>query len=111
MEVIMTNQEMFDKAWNGLKSQGFERCLGLTVCCMYNDGNGKHCAWGWVDESLSDEQCYVTDLAMEGIGLAATLDEDQLNFAAQLQRAHDRVGSMEQSLRDLAKRYNLIVPE
>lgn len=107
----MTNQEMFDKAWNGLKSQGFERCLGLTGCCMYNDGNGKHCAWGWVDESLTNENCCIEDLARYGVGLAATLNEDQLKFATRLQRAHDRDGSMEQSLRDLAKRYNLIVPE
>ena len=110
----MTNQEMFDKAWNGLKSQRFKRCIGDGGQCVYNDGNGRHCAWGWVDESLGDENCYVEDLARNGIGIAGTLSASQLDFVVRLQICHDNAYDefdMQNRLRNLAKEFYLIVPE
>ena len=110
----MTNQEMFDKAWNGLKSQGFERCMSRIKRCVYSDSNGKHCAWGWIDKSLTDEIYCVEDLFQLGVGVAATLSASQLDFVVRLQICHDNAFNaeeMQENLRNLAKEFYLIVPE
>lgn len=46
--VTATNQEIFDAAYMGLKSQGFEQCMDEAgEVFAYDDGNGHHCAIGW----------------------------------------------------------------
>ncbi len=119
----LTNQEMFNRAWNGLKSQGFTRCtqepdsLDTTVSqCLYTSKDGtKHCAWGWVDTSIKYEQStgWVSNLKTRGIGLAADLTDEQMGFVSELQGCHDRCENpqdMHDSLINLASRYELSVP-
>ncbi len=116
---IPSRQEMFDRAWNGLKSQGFERCMWDPDDryhggqCAYSSPDGtKHCAWGWVDpEGLAG---YQGNSGVYGCpGLAERLDAGDRNFASRLQRAHDGAESpaeMEQKLRSLAADCGLVVP-
>lgn len=114
----MTIQEMFDKAYIGLASQGFEKCKLEKIKdnfspCAYSDGKGNHCAWGWIDLSLGPEAFGVINLWRHNIGVAGTLDQKQLGFAVDLQGAHDTAADskdMKKLLNDVAKRYNLSIP-
>ncbi len=122
----MTRQEMFDKAVRGLRSQNWERSVDKDGYCVYDDGQGKHCAWGWVDESLwgSDSphtfapkyrSVNVNGLCTQGVGVAGKLSSEELWFAQALQLCHDegRVNNepLEPRLRALALKYNLVFPE
>lgn len=112
----MTIQEMFDKAVRGLASQGWNRCLSngdYGTCCYSNQANMR-CAWGWVDLELGIEHVgTVYDLANNG-GIAATLSREELQFARQLQIAHDGAfepRNMLHDMRVLARDYGLKWPE
>lgn len=115
----MTKQEMFDRAWRGLKAQGFERSVTPgTYDCLYLGPGGKRCAWGHVDpEGTSCKEAEgksVEGLHTRGIGLAATLDAHELRFAQRLQEIHDVAhGTMdlEANLRTLAHKYSLTIPD
>lgn len=130
----MTKQEMFDKAWAGLKAQNWVRCVtDRTDSCTYakRDAAGNviaRCAWGHVDPAGTENYgsgLSVGTLHDRGLGLAATLEPgDDLTFARRLQEAHDAQGfpyevsspweqssDMEQRLRALAAFYDLAVPE
>ena len=128
MEQPLTRQEMFNRAYKGLASQNWEKCLeinpvGRRPLCVYDDGAGKHCAWGWVDKSLGPEvRMTVEDLVVGKIGLAAELATDDVPFAKELQRAHDRYDPknvfvnmpnqpMKKRFEDFAARWNLTIPE
>jgi hypothetical protein len=126
----MTKQEMFNKAFLGLKSQGFERAATEKDGCMYavRDDAGKvvkRCAWGWVDPVATEHVSAgaIWTLRRLGVGLAAELDGFQdeylavpgsdFDFADQLQKEHDHAvwpAGVEQGLRNLAARFGLTVP-
>lgn len=131
MSEIPSNQELFDRAWNGLKSQNFTRAF-LGDSCQYavRDAEGtvvKRCAWGWADPE-GTEGCgavVVGDLAYDGIGLAGRLraagflqPRSGLALAKSLQQAHDGatdvdegdVFGMQARLRKVAADYGLTVP-
>lgn len=112
----MTRQEMFNKAFLGLKSQGFQQCLNLAKeTCVYNGPNGTHCAWGWVDPTIPaqfNEDTSLETLKHKGVGLAATLRPGDLIFAENLQDIHDEnemPHKMEQALLEFAKNEDLTV--
>lgn len=119
---MITKQEMFNRAVRGLRSQGFERCMSnpgpdLDPEPVYNDGNGRHCAWGWVDRSIGPEAknnaFFVEDLALEGVGIAKSLTTDLLAFGRNLQWCHDDSPTpavMERRLRRLGEREGLKWP-
>jgi hypothetical protein len=116
----LTIQEMFDRAVRGLASQGWEPCVSdgsnrQESVCLYSDGTGKHCAWGWVDPSLERSQKgTVAQLRHRRVGIAATLNHAQGGFARQLQTCHDENSEPEQmrnSLRRLAASFDLTWPE
>lgn len=115
-------QEWFDKAWNGLKSQNFERCMEYIydtsgalddTRCSYSHEDMR-CAWGWVDQSLTgSEKGGVDKLRDMKIGIAANLNDDQIHFAQRLQSAHDSARhseSMQNFLVEIAKDYKLTIP-
>lgn len=114
----MTNQEMFDKAWHGLKSQGWRRATGGDgLTCSYLTSDGRRCAWGWVDPEgtvVKGIACIgtVRSLRDENVGVAAELDYYQIRFAQDMQNTHDFAAddTLEAKMRDLAKQYNLTVP-
>jgi hypothetical protein len=120
----LTNQEMFNRAWSGLKSQGFVQCTqaedehdSSVSNCLYTSKDGtKHCAWGWVDTSLryEDSSGWVSGLRQNKLGLAADLTDEQMAFATSLQGCHDRHDNpkdMESALRNFALREGLVIPE
>jgi len=104
---------MFNRAWNGLMAQGFERSA-TGNSCVYRSDDGKRCAWGHVDTSLAHEIGGVESLHSRGLGLAKFLYGDDLQFAAALQNAHDSgytPSKMATFLRAVAEQYYLTVPE
>lgn len=128
---IPSRQVMFNKAVRGLRSQGFRKCVLLPedpdptdpnpniwmqdLQCLYDDGDGSHCAWGWIDKSLTkDEFSDLSGLRSKSIGLACLLDTEDYLWARQLQSIHDFAASpegMEEDLRDFAKKHHLKFPE
>lgn len=129
--VELTEQEMFNRAWIGLKLQGFKRCSvdESDSGCKYKIDN-THCAWGWVDPAGTADSLVaygsVYGLVTRQTGVAAQLPSDpagpRLFFAMKLQRAHDLPSgydrpdgytpeAVEASLRGLAKKFNLTIPE
>lgn len=110
----MTNQQMFDKAVRGLRAQGFQRSMQGTRCC-YHSSDGKKCAWGHVDpEGTPQLLDGIHALYKDKVGVAGQLMRDQVDFAVDLQEAHDEGLSsvlMEENLRALATQYNLTFPE
>lgn len=110
----MTKQEMFDLAYRGLHSQGWRRCINSRGECVYTEGC-RHCAWGWVDNNIPPSALGgVNSLRDEAVGLAALLNDDEVNFAMELQTAHD-IDKPYQSMRErfdaLARRHGLTIPE
>lgn len=87
---------MFTRAVRGLASQQWERCMirdeeGSDLRCAYTNGDGMHCAWGWVDADLTAENSSsVWGLWHAKRGAASDVLERDLDFAAHLQSAHDR---------------------
>ncbi len=127
---VPSRQEMFNRAWNGIKAQDWRQSAVISnggVLCKYLMPNGDRCAWGHVDTSVGDRRGTVKCLARSGIGVAAFLDGDDLEFAYRLQEAHDFItgsssswdemypeyqgASMEQRLRAFAKKEGLTIPD
>lgn len=119
---MLTRQEMFNRAFVGLRSQGFTQSLeaGSDTQCAYSsqalDGTVKHCAWGWVDPTISyiHEGKNVSRLVAAGIGLAAAVLPSDVNFVERLQCCHDNQlapTEMEAALRRLAAEFGLAIPE
>jgi hypothetical protein len=110
---MLSKQEMFNRAYLGLRSQGFVRCVNKEGYCRYSD-NGKHCSWGWVDQNLDENRTgSVYNLNRMHIGEASLLDDEHLKFANDLQNAHDHADEpniMKSDLHSLAITYNLKVP-
>jgi hypothetical protein len=110
---MLSKQEMFNRAFLGLRSQNFEKCTDRNGQCVYY-WKGKHCAWGWVDQSLSNEFGSVTDLREHGVGEAANLDFENLGFAIRLQQCHDGAfnsEAMKDNLLHFAETQGLEVPK
>lgn len=115
--VEMTRQEMFNRAWKGLKAQGWQQAIeGPT--CVYLTPDGRRCAWGHVDPegTAYGRGSPVSSLARNGIGLAAHLSPGDLSFAIQLQQTHDGAApgdsrSLERAMRDLARLFDLSIPD
>ena len=120
--VSISNQEMFDRAWKRLKSQGWKVAIE-DGACQYLTESGLRCAWGHVDpegttlKHLDGRQlplCGSVDaLATLKKGIAGILDSVQLDFARSLQRCHDRSGdpNLETNMRSFAKEWCLSIPE
>lgn len=133
-ETTLTKQEMFNRAWIGLRSQTFERAAQPNGYCEYKMENGKRCAWGWVDQEHAERiRGDVYDGNRAGVGLLANLNPEDLLFARELQVAHDYARArrstavshldlaaakynylpleVENNLRKLAAFHNLSIPE
>lgn len=94
---MITKQEMFNRAVRGLASQGWLPSVDFKQmggCAYMSDDGTRRCAWGWVDpdEPLLNKYAKSVERAREDkIGLAAELSDEDLEFAKQLQNAHDQV--------------------
>jgi hypothetical protein len=113
----LTLQQVFNNAYRGLKSQGFQRCTyymasDLTGGCCYDNKHGKHCAIGWslppgskLNKVVGGIDCLVYDNAEEFYALFGHIDIEQLK---ELQNIHDvrtLESNMKERLEEFAKRY------
>ena len=113
----MTNQEIFDKALNGILRQGVPSMTDHGLC-KYRGPNNTACAVGLF---LTDEEaeamdadpgmCAIKDLPR---GLVPERLHPHMNLLADIQWAHDRasgrtpfVEEYKQSMRKVAKDWNL----
>jgi len=120
-------QEIFNKAYLGLKSQGFQRSFGSyfvekipNVGCLYRGPNGRKCAVGHLipDEAYSETlegRRADSLLVVSAMGFCAVNVIDGAgDFLTKLQRCHDECEepeTMKNNLIDFARSHNLTVPE
>lgn len=82
--MTLSRQQMFDLAFIGLRNQGFVPAYEHGRC-RYLTEDGRRCAWGHVDTSLSIE----TE-SVYYVGNPEIIDIDQDGeFALELQNIHD----------------------
>ncbi len=120
----LTEQEIFDNAWNGLKSQAFEKCINSARSCRYTEGTS-HCAIGWsllTIETIPEVPLYLLpDNCKEILGIESNLCDGwssheafvRSEFCDRLQLAHDTsvsASQVERKLREFAKSNNLAIP-
>lgn len=131
-------QELFNIAWRGLKSQGFQQSVlrnedgtpkmytswtgEETAICAYRDPQGRKCAVGWMipDEKYSpdlENRLASYETVRVAAGLVASNDwDEEPQFARQLQHVHDSKSSntpekMEARLRLFAATRDLDIPQ
>lgn len=117
----MNRQEIFDKVFTGLRSQGFERSFNKrSQRCKYRGDNGMKCAVGHlIPDELYKERWDKGGTVYYGLPshLWKKLDIDfseDGSFIGKMQEIHDYNGFpdiMEKALRNLAIWNNLTVPE
>ena len=101
-----TRQEAFDRAYLGLRSQGFDQATGTPQGCVLLDSKGNRCAVGHLLEKPSLNQGFTAD--------SVALTQHDTHFYDSLVRAHDygtTPTEMEQMLRQVAAEFNLEVPQ
>ena len=123
---MATRQEVFNRAYLGLASQGFQQskssCGPETSACMYRGANGRRCAIGWCipdekyDPNFEGKNVLENWKIVRAIGLDITDQQfgPDLQFARSLQVAHDAAKTsmdMRYRLDMVAKKYHLTVPE
>ena len=111
--MTLTRQEIFDKAWTGLKGQGFVQSLECGGC-MYRGDNGLRCAIGHIiPDSRYDEGLEGLWAGHPKVRRAASIHIRSGTFASILQDCHDHYptpANMERALRDFARDHNLTIP-
>lgn len=117
----MDKQEAFNKAYLGLKSQGFKMSVLNSGMCVYRTEGGLKCAVGWLipDDKYSPE---MDDTSM-GSGISRNLLVQEvlgikgkraaIDFLFYLQGVHDSGADqdMQEGLKKFAKNYKLTIPE
>lgn len=104
-------QEMLNRAVRGLASQDWKQSRHNRQLCSYRDlkNPNMHCAWGWVDLSLTDNLGSVEEV---GCGIALLLNKEQMEFAMELQGVHDCMpAEMKLGMSHLCDKYLLTWPE
>lgn len=122
----MKMQEYFDKAYNGLKSQNFQKSYNdeRESCVYYDKDNNCRCAFGWVlsDEDIDfivengfNSETDYESLPKEITGKYTIEDYDNpTEFFIFLQSAHDESYSklsMQRNLERFAEEFDLKYPE
>ena len=113
----LTRQEIFTKAYLGLKGQDWARITGLTGTCVYTDHSGRHCAIGHVFE-------VPTDLQNDGINSPGfrgffrdngyDFSQDDIDWMKSLQLQHDNADGyhgMRDNMEHFARQSGLEIPE
>lgn len=116
-----TRQELFNNAYIGIASQGWERAyreygedgVGF-VGCMYRAPDGKKCAIGW---NIPDDKYYEDmegNTATGSIRVAAGISQEDAEFADELQMVHDNAALPEYMrcyFMQFAIKHGLSIPE
>jgi hypothetical protein len=126
---IETMQKLYEKAFLGLQSQGWEQSLlpGSKAICLYVSGC-KRCAVGWLLDTAPINQKLEEDFVGPVSELVKKVNSakdalqrqiggecsgDDLDFLERMQRYHDEAESpaeMERNFVFLARFYGLTVP-
>ena len=118
----MNKQEIFNKVFLGLKSQGFQQSVNKHNVCQYRGEGGLKCAVGHLipDEIYNKEWDDETTLAdalpphvYDAMGISADFGAS-VDFLMQLQDIHDNYDvpeRMEDYYRQFALARGLTVPE
>jgi hypothetical protein len=120
--VTLDRQAAFNRAWEGLKEQGFKQARGsypgggVTGCRFFVPESGHRCAWGHVDPMGSQQvgsggilSAQLSDKA----NLATYLGEDDIHWAGALQSCHDESETPHEMVRALmafAVQHKLTIP-
>jgi len=113
----MKNQEIFDKAYLGLKSQGFIRSVSSGISCVYRGPEGRKCAVGWLipDEKYDpkfDTEIWGFQRIFKEIRISISQQQDFL--IEELRFCHDssrQPETMRNKLHTIAKDFNLKIPQ
>ena len=118
----MTPQEIFDKAYLGLKAQG-KQCTAAHGGCVYNGPNDTHCGIGMLVEPSVCAEWEGHDVeavirfAKEGDDLPGWF-EANVKLLDAIQCAHDCVTDwrhdefgFEAQFKDIARRFDLEIPQ
>lgn len=120
----MTLQEIFDKVYLGMESQGWRKSTRMVAatslhpaveCCAYRGENGLKCAAGQLipdelyDVEFEDQAFYSDDFKI--IHNKLDLTEVQINFVSMLQNAHDNYTDIKRRFEDIAQLFILTIPE
>lgn len=123
--MTLTNQEIFNKALQGIRSQNYQPSMEGQAC-MYNGGDGVACAVGHcvsLDTRKAWDQMFNKPLC-PGTGISSIyihsreeylkyFTREQLEFLTELQHAHDHVlrnhsaDVFEQEMKHLSLKYDL----
>lgn len=109
---MMTMQEAFDKAYNGVVSQG-RKSLGPSGCQMYSP-DGERCSIGHLltNEQINTHQLNNADALRVHMRLGQIVEgHDSFRFLYLLQAAHDQSGSYFDFVRDFKDRMALVATE
>ena len=110
----MTRQDMFNKAYIGLKDQNFEKAWdGASKGCMYRDKRGRKCAIGFLIPDFAYNHWFEGKRVEQIYEVLGFQDRDA-NFLNELQHCHDGAGDpadMRNRLRHFAMMNRLTVPE
>ena len=119
-------QRVFNKAYRGLKAQGFKRAVRVWTntytgeqefSCQYRAEDGKKCAIGHcIPDSKYDRGFEGGSATASGICkvMGYKYMSDDARWATDLQRAHDEgltPAEMQQRLTEFANKHNLTVPK
>lgn len=118
----MDKQEIFNKAFLGLKAQGFNQSITDTKKCLYRGPDGMKCAIGHIipDELYKknwDVKSKTVDFLPNTLWKKLGIDwlsNNMYQFLMALQRIHDNCRNpelMEARYREFARENNLSVPE
>ena len=104
-----TRQEAFNRAYLGLRAQGFKQALkrGVAGACVLMDDEGRRCAIGHL---LADVPTVNQGLTTESQALLTS----DWPFYSRLRRAHDNgycPARLKTSLHELAAEFDLEVPQ
>lgn len=121
----MKRQEIFNKAYLGLKAQG-KPAKSKYGACYYSDNEGNKCAIGHLiadDTAKSWEKCGYSDTSITSMvqhqqnGVEPWMNEN-IVFLSALQRRHDTIGNwdnpktgFEAKFVTFAKEWNLEIPD
>ena len=113
----LTKQEIFTKAYQGLKSQGFQRSVALDIFgCAYRGAAGKKCAIGHLipDENYRPSleiSCASSPKVRQAANIPDGVSDE---FLIELQRCHDMSSNpthMQNNLDRFIEKYNLVIED
>lgn len=103
----LNRQDVFNKAYRGLRAQGFQRSVSSLGSCRYNGPGGMHCAVGWVWPIAASGEGYLAC----NLPIFDGLNQDDRTFVADLQICHDDSSfPMQSALTTFAARFELEIP-